>query len=220
MTRRNGRRPDPAARDLRGPVLRTLLLLTALLLGALPPPTGERAALPPLPATSTVRPADAGYAPGAVPAGAASRPGAASGSRATSGPGVASGPRAASGPDAASGPRATSATEATTEPHAPAAPSVPAAQPAPPHPEAPHAARFTGGLRAAPHVRCPAPVLRAGPGAGPEQTYHPLSGTPPAAVLPVPPYTGPRPPRIRAAFAGAPGFAALPPARAPPSSGS
>ncbi|MEU3711293.1 hypothetical protein [Streptomyces catenulae] len=192
MTRRSGRRPSGTVTGdrhaLRGPVLRTLLLLTALLLGALPPPMGERAAAPATAAASPVRAAGAAYAPGdTVP----QAPGTGTGASAPA--------RSDASPD--------------TSPN-------PAAHPAPPRSEAPYAVLVTGGLRIAPAVRHPAPLLRSGPGAGPEQTYHPLAGTPPAAVLPLPPYTGPRPPRIRAAATGAPGFAALPPARAPPSSGS
>ncbi|MFF9479092.1 hypothetical protein [Streptomyces sp. NPDC014733] len=207
MARRSGRRSaGPAARDrygLRGPVLRTLLLLTALLLGALPPPAGERGAVPSLPAAGTARPAAAAYAPGdaLVP---------------DSGPGTgAAGPHTASGPRELRCPRHLRTGPDRAAPAAPGTRAHPLARPAPPH-----AVPFTGGPRAAPVVRHPAPSPRSGPGAGPEQTYHPPAGPPPAAVLPVPPYTGPRPPRIRAASAGAPGFAALPPARAPPSSGS
>ncbi|MFD9814963.1 hypothetical protein [Streptomyces sp. NPDC059080] len=213
MTRRSARRPGPAARDLRGPVLRTLLLLTALLLGSLPPPAGERGAVPSGHVASAVRLASTAYAPGNALAPAAS-----------STSGAASGPRAPSAAEAASEPHAASAPDAPSVPSAPDAPSEPGARPvpppSPPHSEAPHAAPFVGGFRTAPVVRCPAPVLRTGPGAGPEQTYHPVSGTPPAAVLPVPPYTGPRPPRIRGASDGVRGYAALHPARAPPSSGS
>lgn len=164
-------------------------------------------------AASAVRPASTAYAPGnALAPGVASTSDAASGPPATSATDAGAEPHAASAPYAASAPHVPSAPDVPSEPGA-----RPVPPPSPPHSEAPHAAPFVGGFRTAPAVRCPAPVLRTGPGAGPEQTYHPVSGTPPAAVPPVPPYTGPRPPRIRAASGGALGTPrSLRPAPRPP----